>query len=201
MTRTVSAEQAAGKREGGGELVIPEPPQIYVASLSDYNAGVLHGRWLAADQPPEALLAGVSEMLAQSPTSRRAEEWAIHDYTGFGAVELSEYEPVANVSRLAMGIARHGPAFAAWAALGGREPERLELFEEVFRGEWERLEDYAAELLDDLGATEALEQLPEWLQPYVRMDDDRFAQDLRLGGDVQVMSAPGAGVFVFDGTV
>lgn len=187
----------AGELKSGGEQVVPEPPQIYVASLSDYNAGVLHGAWLAAAEPPEILFAGVSEMLAQSPTSRRAEEWAIHDYTGFGAVELSEQERVEVVSRLAMGIAEHGPAFAAWASLGGREPSRLELFEEAYRGEWESLEDYAAELLDDMGATEAMEQLPDWVQPYVRLDVAGFGRDLRFDGAIETVSADGR-VFVFD---
>ena len=27
----------------------PTPPRIYLASLTDYNAGVLHGKWVDAD--------------------------------------------------------------------------------------------------------------------------------------------------------
>ena len=84
-------------------------PRIYVASLSDYNAGRLHGSWLDAAQDPEALLAGISEMLATSPEPI-AEEWAIHDYEGFCGAALSEYEDVATVSKLALGVVEHGPA-------------------------------------------------------------------------------------------
>ena len=30
-------------------------PRIYVASLSDYNNGILHGRWIEAVDDPEAM--------------------------------------------------------------------------------------------------------------------------------------------------
>ena len=53
-------------------------------------------------------------MLACSPEPV-AEEWAIHDFKGFGLAYISEYESPETVSRLARGIAEHGLAFAAWA--------------------------------------------------------------------------------------
>ena len=42
-------------------------PRIYVASLSDYNAGRLHGTWLDADVEAADLAEGVQAMLASSP--------------------------------------------------------------------------------------------------------------------------------------
>ncbi len=191
--------ECPGAAEAGGEQVAANEPRIYVASLSDYNAGVLHGRWMTADQAVEEMQAAVAEMLTAS-AQPGAEEWAIHDYTGFGALELSEYESLEVVSRLARGIIEHGPGFAAWAALGGRGEASLALFEEAYLGQWDCLEDYAASLLDDLGASEALERVPSWLQPYVKLDVARFSRDLRLGGAVQMVN-DGGKVFVFDGTV
>ena len=77
----------------------PRPvPRIYVASLSDYNDGRLFGRWIDAAVEPEDLARQVDKMLAASPTPG-AEEWAIHDYEGFGPLPLSEYERLALVSR------------------------------------------------------------------------------------------------------
>ena len=67
--------------------------RIYVASLSDYNAGRLHGAWIDAAQEPEQIEAEIAWMLKQSPEPI-AEEWAIHDHEGFGGVRLSEYEQV-----------------------------------------------------------------------------------------------------------
>jgi len=52
--------------------------RIYVASLSDYNAGRLHGAWIDATQDADEIEAEVQEMLAASPEPI-AEEWAIHD--------------------------------------------------------------------------------------------------------------------------
>src|SRR5580698_2223088 len=118
-------------------------PRIYAASLSDYNAGRLHGAWLDADQEPEALLAGISEMLAASPVPG-AEEWAIHDHEGFCGVRLSEYENVETVSKLARGIVEHGPAYGAWAShLGPSCYDDLDRFEYCYHGRFESLTDYA----------------------------------------------------------
>ncbi len=189
MERPVLPEAAAG----------PPTPRIYVASLSDYNAGRLHGQWLVADQSPDDLAAAVATMLAAS-REPGAEEWAIHDYEGFGALPLSEYEPLERVSLIARGIVEHGPAFAAWAVRDPSDPGVAEQFEETFRGQWPSTEAYAEELLDDLGATAALDDLPEWLQPYVRLDSAGFARDLELGGSIWTTECP-EGVFVFDATL
>ncbi len=177
----------------------PTPARIYVASLSDYNAGRLHGVWLDAHQAVDELHEGVQAMLDTSPEPG-AEEWAIHDFQGFGAAELSEYESLETVARLARGIAEHGGAFAAWAALSGLD--RLvaldaEAFEEAYRGHWPSATAYAEELLDETGATEALEAVPEWLQPYVSLNVAGFARDLELGGDIRTVEGDG-GVWVFD---
>jgi antirestriction protein len=64
----------------------PEP-RIYVASLSDYNAGRLHGRWIDAAQGVEAVEAEIVDMLGES-RQLVAEEWAIHDYDDFGDIRL-----------------------------------------------------------------------------------------------------------------
>ena len=64
-------------------------PRIYVASLSDYNAGQLHGKWIDADQEASNILGAVHAMLSAS-TEPYAEEWAIHDYEGFGDLRLGQ---------------------------------------------------------------------------------------------------------------
>jgi len=175
----------------------PTVPRIYVASLSDYNAGRLHGSWLEAAQDGEALLAGISEMLAASPEPI-AEEWAIHDYEGFGSVRLSEYENVETVSRLALGIEEHGPAFAAWAGSMGTEESLLERFEDCYLGQWESTAAYAEDLVADLGLDEALEKVvPDGLQPYVRVDTEGLGRDMELSGDLTAVDDGQGGVFLF----
>lgn len=176
-----------------------DPPRIYVASLSDYNAGRLHGAWIDAAQEPAEIHEAIDAMLARSPEPL-AEEWAIHDYDNFGRLDLGEYESIETVSLLARGIVEHGEAFSAWASLDRLDVDRLSQFEEAYRGQWHSVEAYAEELLDDLGATETLEQVPDWLQPYVSIDISGFARDLELSGDIT--TAPGSqGVHVFDATL
>ncbi|RYH20560.1 MAG: antirestriction protein ArdA, partial [Alcaligenaceae bacterium] len=56
-------------------------PRIYVASLSDYNAGILHGMWydLGDFDDVDDVHAAIRAMLSLSPTAlaerNPAEEW------------------------------------------------------------------------------------------------------------------------------
>jgi antirestriction protein len=177
----------------------PQPePRIYVASLSDYNAGRLHGTWLNAAVDVDELAAGVQTMLATSPAAG-AEEWAVHDYEGFGPIHLGEYEDLATISQLAQGITEHGPAFAHWAALiDTTEPDALVGFDDAYLGHYESIEAYAEELLDDLDYPDLIERaIPEHLQPYVHLDVEGFARDLELSGDVTTSEGDG-GVYLYD---
>jgi antirestriction protein len=183
-------EQHEAERERGA--------RIYVASLTDYNDGRLHGVWIDADQEPNALQADVDAMLARSPTGH-AEEFAIHDYEGFGKCQLGEYDSLARVSRIARGIAEHGLAFAAFVEARGDE-DQLERFEDAYLGDWPSVEAYADDVMDGFGWQDALyNQLPAALQPYVTIDTAGFARDLELSGDVTAVDHPG-GVWIFDGT-
>jgi antirestriction protein len=175
-------------------------PRVYVASLADYNANRLHGAWIDAGVGAERLAEGIAAMLERSPTPG-AEEWAIHDYEGFGPLQLGEYEPIERVARLAEGIAEHGPAFAHWAALvGAADPEPGEGFEEYFLGHWPSLEAYAENLVADLGYEELLERvIPDSLRLYVHFDVAAFARDLELGGEI-VASEGDGGLYVFGTT-
>lgn len=187
----------------------PEPPEnepagprprIYVASLSDYNAGRLHGRWIDAARDPAELHADIDAMLRVAP-ARDAEEWAIHDHEGFGDWRLSEYESIETVSAVAAGIVEHGPAVAAWASHVDGDLDELARFEDAYRGVWNSVEAYAEDLLDDLGAAGTLAAaVPDWIEPYVHLDVDGFARDLELSGDIWVSVVEG-GVAIFDGTV
>lgn len=173
-------------------------PRIYVASLSDYNDGRLHGAWLDAAAEPDELQAGINSMLGRSPMPG-AEEWACHDHDGFGPLHLGEYEDLATISKIGLGIAEHGPAYAHWAAIcGTHDADDLDRFEDVYLGHWNSVEAYAEELLDDLGLEDLLDrEIPEHLQAYVTVDIEGFARDLEYSGDVTA-SEGDHGVYLFD---
>jgi len=171
-------------------------PRIYVASLADYNAGRLYGTWLDAARSAGELSDDIDQLLAGAPTPG-AEEWAIHDFEGFGPLQLAEYTDLATVSRLANGIAQYGEAFAVFAEVVGPEAVDPAGFEQAYRGTWDSTTAYAEQLLDDLGAEAYLRDVPNWLRPYVQIDSDAFARDLELGGDIYAARVAD-GVAVFD---
>ena len=187
--------EAGDQADSGGEKQPGLVPRIYVASLSDYNAGRLHGIWLEANQEPEDLQLRINYMLARSEEPN-AEEWAIHDFEGFNGLHLGEWENLAYVSRVANGIAEHGVAFAHWATLVSEE-EELDRFEEAYLGQWPSRTAYAENVLEDLGLDEELERaVPENLRPYVRVDAEGFGRDLQLGGDITIIEEAGQ-VYVY----
>lgn len=171
-------------------------PRLYVASLADYNAGILHGVWIDACQPIEAIWKQVSEMLAESAQSV-AEEWAIHDYENFGGLRLSEFEDLEKVADVARLIAEHGPVFAELVGyLGGvtNLEEARRHMDEGYRGAFDSLADYAQELLEDCFAP-VLKGLPDIISYHI--DYEGIGRDMELGGDVFTLVCEGK-VHVFD---
>ena len=179
----------------------PLTPRIYVASLSDYNAGRLHGEWIDAEQSKQAIFSEIEAMLARS-REPSAEEFAIHDYEGFSGLRIDEYESIDRVVRLAAGLADHGVAFAHWARRCSEEvsakewESELDRFSDAFLGVWESEQAYAEELLAEQGITEILDAtVPAGLRPYVTVDYVAFASEL-FGELWSVRDS--AGVWVFD---
>jgi antirestriction protein len=173
-----------------------ETPRICVASLADYNAGRLHGRWIDADQPAEAIREQIALMLAESKEPI-AEEWAIHDYENFGGLTLSEYEDIDKVAEVAFLIAEHGSVSASLLGyLGGTSSvgEARRYMEEGYRGEFDSLADYAQELIEDC-YSDALKDLPDFIRYHI--DYDGIAHDMELNGDIFTFES-GRRVHVFD---
>lgn len=186
---------------GSQERAPRTTPRIYVASLSDYNGGRLHGCWLDATSGVDEIQAGIDHMLATSPEPH-AEEWAIHDYEGFGMVHLDEYESIDTIAQLAQGIEQHGLAYSAWADhVGHTSADALNRFEDAFLGTWDSCKEYAEGLLDDLGLSRELDEaIPELLHGYVTVDVESFGRDMEIDGMITVTENPdGPGVWIFDG--
>lgn len=180
-----------------------DPPRIYVASLTDYNAGILHGRWLAADQGVQEMQEGIGAMLKTSPTARRygevAEEWRIDDVDGWGRhIDISGFESLETVARLARGLSEHGEAFGAWVdVIGVTDDEGVGQFEEFFIGEYSSLEAFGEQHLDDMGFDAGeLPGVPEGLRPYVHVDVAGWVRDMELEGAIASRDG-GDGVYVF----
>ena len=172
--------------------------RIWVGSLADYVAGRLHGVWMDATCEAEELQAAIRFMLRGSH-EEIAEEWGIFDHEGFHGYRLGEYASLSTVSRIAQGIAEHGEAYAKWVEFIGTERDELlsdESFNDHYLGRFDSTEAYIENLLEECEDYEYLEQLPEHLKPYVKIDTEMMARDYE--SELYVVEEEGGGLFVFD---
>ena len=80
--------------------------EVYVASLSDYNAGRLYGDWITVEDgmDREDLWTEIQKILDSSPEAKitgfPAEEWAIHDFEIPFGIGISEWESMESLLTL-----------------------------------------------------------------------------------------------------
>ncbi len=161
--------------------------RIYAACLAANNNGLLHGRWIDADQDVEAISSEIAAILKASPIED-AEEYAIHDYEGFDGVSLHEYHDIGEVAALAALIAEHGELgvelFKHYSDIETAKAAK----EKDCRGEYRSLADNAEQL------TEETTSIPENLRFYV--DYEAMARDMAIS-DVLVIETGFECVHVF----
>lgn len=171
--------------------------RIYVACLASYNSGDLFGTWINVDgKDADDLERDVWAMLAKSPANTEdqdAEEWAIHDHEGFPEGAVGEFTGLETVATLAEALNEHGKALELILRYYGDLEEALEHLEDgAYQGEYDSLEDWAEQFLEDTGA---LQDVPENLRNYI--DFEAYARDARLGGDVLFIEDGHRSVHVF----
>lgn len=166
-------------------------PRIYVACLAAYNSGQLHGAWIEVDDDAATVRAAIATMLEASPIAG-AEEWAIHDYEGFGGVEIAEYAGVDRVVEIAAFLRERGTLGALMLEhVGGDLDEAAGALDDQYHGVYESLADWVQEL------TEETTVIPEALRNYI--DWEAMARDAQLNGDVFTLETSHDQVHVFWG--
>lgn len=187
----------------GERCRVSEPPlstpMIYVACLAAYNAGILHGWWIDANQDSDDILADIQEMLDDSPIDG-AEEWAIHDFDNFGFIRISEHEKLETV--------------AQWGQLIGENPNEeqaichyiqyakekdvepcSEHFQETYYGFFSSMKDFAqSDLIADLYDYENFRKTQPFWSQYI--DWEYLAQELDTANDFY-FSESTSGIYVF----
>jgi antirestriction protein len=162
-------------------------PQIYVACLSAYSAGYLHGSWIDAVQDVDLMRADIAEMLAASPAPE-AEEWAIHDTSGFDGVTIGEYESLHKIAAIVELLETHpGAVVSAFLdGWGDRDSDELvSVFEDVHGGSWSSVEDFADEVLVPSDARDALGE-----ELYGYLDLKGLARDREMDGGISIIETP-----------
>ncbi|WP_317931947.1 antirestriction protein ArdA [Halioxenophilus sp. WMMB6] len=150
-------------------------PRIYVVDLAAYNNGKLHGVWIDAALELDDIQEAVAKMLKASPEGF-AEEYAIHDYEGFGSYRVSEYEGLESVHEVACFIEEHDELGAELLAHFSSIDEARTAIEENYSGCYESVADFAEELTEDSV------QIPESLARYI--DYNAMAYDMEVSGDI-----------------
>ena len=181
-------------------------PKIYVACLSAYNSGELHGLWIDATQDPEDIADDINWMLSWSPVRdiEPCEEWAIHDYEYFYNFSLGENENLEYVSKLAQALdnAEDAAAMAAWLdyakdLINDPDIEQLtEEFSSYYCGQWETETDFVLksyEIEEIYNWSEFEKQFKFWSQ---HIDWDSVARELFIEGYDSVKASPN-GIYVF----
>ncbi len=157
--------------------------QIYVACLASYNSGTLFGEWvdlegLDADDIGEAIKA----ILAKSPEPG-AEEYAVHDYSGFPEALVSHFGEWPDLKELVVAedlVDTHGSDMVNAAVDNFSTIEEAQTaLDENCLGEWESLGDWGAEHLEGQGALEGLSQ-----DLRGHFDFDSYARDEETNGSI-----------------
>lgn len=143
------------------ECTDEETPKIYVACLSAYNAGYLHGLWIDGTQQPEDIEDDIKWMLSWSPVAdtESCDEFAIHDYECWEGIQLSEYEDIEKVSELAQLLEEHGKAYAVYYQHYGNNYATEEDFKDRYLGEYEDEKDFVYQMWEECGKIQHLEEL------------------------------------------
>ncbi|KTD77896.1 antirestriction protein [Legionella worsleiensis] len=147
-----------------------DTPSIYVACLASYNNAILHGVWIDATQCEDDIIKEIWEMMDNSPKPN-AEEYAIHDYEGFGSIKIHEYESISNIVEYASFIQEHGELGLALLCDYSVDDAQT-MLEDHYQGCYDSEVDFARQLFDDCYA----HQMPDSLICY--FDFEAFARDL-----------------------
>ena len=157
-----------------------DSPAIYVACLASYSAGKLHGCWIhdVEDKDEDDILEEIEAMLEASPEPN-AEEWAIHDHSGFAGFRVDEREKLHNVVAMAELLEEFGDVGVAASNIESYDPINAKQLCENFCGCYGSIEDYAEQYLSDTGQ---LDKLDESLRRY--FDYEYYGRDLETDGDI-----------------
>ena len=174
----------------------PLRPRIWVASAAELEQGAISGAWVEADQRPDQLGAAISGITGRPP--EQPGTWEILDTQDFAGLALRGQSTPDVISRLARGVIRGGPAFAAWARRTGADPEALDRFDDAYMGRFINAEHFVEQVLEGIGIRDILRQaIPPRLQAHLYVNLPGIAAMMISDGVLAVEACPDQGVFVF----
>ena len=160
---------------------------IYIADLAAYNNGILHGKHVNVLGGIDSMRDCLKEVLETSPMlelyGKEAEEWAIHDYEGFGNIRVN-YCGFETLYNLALLIEEYGEyivneLITGDYAYGDNMDQKIEAVHKIMQddyiGCYTSLQEYAHQFIDEVYS----HKIPSHILLYI--DYDQYARDLELG--------------------
>lgn len=153
-------------------------PCVYVACLAAYNDGYLHGIWIDLTEGFEQAKEKINLMIKSSKADY-AEEYAIHDSSGFCGYRVEEYSNIEELCTVAELIDQYeredegkGELISHLISDFGIDGA-IEQLENNFIGKYDSVLDYAYEYVEDTGMFRDCSDL---VSRY--FDYESFARDL-----------------------
>lgn len=179
---------------------LTDTPRIYVACLGCYNSGKLNGHWFDVGDDAYVLNEEIGEAFGRDEETGYLkcsdvcphEETAIHDFEGFGAYEVDEYDSLKTLCGIVEVAEEYGEVAFALAGYEStyESPNVLrDALQDRYQGEYEDAEDFARRWHEDMGT-----EIPEHLQYYI--DYAKMGRDM-LMSDFWSFEAEGGGIHVF----
>ncbi|MFI9636644.1 antirestriction protein ArdA [Nocardia sp. NPDC051929] len=195
-----AADERAADREGE-----PRPhPRIYITKGLPLRAELTTGTWLDMARDPRDIYAEMYGILEdETSDGERLYIWDYRDFGAFdvttGAIGLEGVDSIELLSQIARGIAKYGPAYAAWADAHDDDPLLFDHFATAYKGHHENMAAYVRQLLEPLRIDEMLKRaVPTALEEFVYVDYAAIGQEMLREGDLVAIPAEGGGVWVFD---
>ncbi|MEV6255629.1 antirestriction protein ArdA [Nocardia sp. NPDC051911] len=195
-----AAHERAAEREGE-----PRPhPHIYITKGLPLRAELTTGTWLDMARDPRDIYAEMYAILEdETSDDERLYIWDYRDFGAFdvttGAIGLEGVDSIELLSQIARGIAKYGPAYAAWADAHDDDPLLFDRFATAYKGHHENMAAYVRQLFEPLRIDEMLKRaVPTALEEFVYVDYAAIGQEMLREGDLVAIPAEGGGVWVFD---
>lgn len=164
---------------------------MFVASLSDYDAGDRHGCWIElAGNTPEGVQKEIANMLKESKYPN-AEEWAIQEYGTALLLRLGGHPTISDLIDFCDAWEEYGDAWKAYAECVGYHYATAEGFQTDYAGEARSEDAWVRDYIDSIGM---LDEMPRELQAH--FDYESYLNDLKAGGGIS-FERVGSTVFAF----
>ena len=160
-----------------------DTPRVWMACLSCYNGGTMHGNWFGGDDTLEAEMAKLFE-IKDGLAKCGGEEFVAHDFEGFGDYDLGEVSAT-QAAKVGAWIEEHGEVgLLALANFHGNFDDAEAAIGE-YCGAFDSLAAYAEDFYEQTGDLKSMGDLVRFV------DWEAVGREWEMGGDIWTIEKDG----------